>query len=88
MKDFEEQRVSHGLKPALSLGSVALFALGFVLGAFLGRVTPGVLVFAAGAILFAVRGYLTTGDKAVSAVLVFVALSTIGIQAIVFFLGP
>ena len=88
MRDFEEQRGPHGLKLALSLGSVTLFVVGFVLGAFLGRVTLGVLLFAVGAILFAVRGYLSTGDKAVSGVLIFVALTAIGIQAIIFFLGP
>ena len=41
-----------------------------------------------GAILFAVRGYLNTGDKAVAGALIFVALVAIGIEAIVYFLGP
>jgi hypothetical protein len=48
----------------------------------------GVLLFALGAILFAVRGYLNTGDKAVTGALIFVALVAIGIEAIVYFLGP
>ena len=34
----------------------------------------GVLLFALGAILFAVRGYLNTGDKAVAGALIFVSL--------------
>jgi hypothetical protein len=48
----------------------------------------GVLLFALGAILFAIRGYLNTGDKAVAGALIFVALVAIGIEAIVYFLGP
>jgi hypothetical protein len=48
----------------------------------------GVLVFALGAILFAIRGYLNTGDKAVAGALIFVAVVAIGIEAIVYFLGP
>ena len=48
----------------------------------------GVLLFALGAILFAVRGYLNTGDKAVAGALIFVAFVAIGIEAIVYFLGP
>ena len=52
------------------------------------RVLLGVLLFALGAILFAVRGYLNTGDKAVAGALIFVALVATGIEAIVYFLGP
>lgn len=88
MRDFEQQRAPRGVKTALSLGAGALFVTGFVLGAFFDRVSLGVLLFALGAILFAVRGYLSTGDKAVAAVLIFVALTAIGAQAIIFFLGP
>jgi len=47
-----------------------------------------VLLFALGAILFAVRGYLNTGDKAVAGALIFVSLVAIGIEAIVYFVGP
>jgi hypothetical protein len=43
---------------------------------------------ALGAILFAVRGYLNTGDKAVAGALIFVTLVAIGIEAIVSLLGP
>jgi hypothetical protein len=48
----------------------------------------GVLLFALGAILFAVRGYLNTGDKAVAGALIFVAVVAIGIEATVCFMGP
>jgi hypothetical protein len=41
-----------------------------------------------GGILFAVRGYLNTSDKAVAGALIFVAVVAIGIEAIVYFLGP
>ncbi len=58
------------------------------MGVVLRSVLLGVLVFALGAILFAVRGYLNTGDKAVAGALIFVAVVAIGIEAIVYFLGP
>ncbi len=45
-------------------------------------------LFALGGILYAMRGYLNTGDKAVAGALIFVALVAIGIEAIVYFLGP
>ena len=72
----------------LSLGSGLLFATGFLVGMVLRSVLLGVLVFALGAILFAIRGYLNTGDKAVAGALIFVAVVAIGIEAIVYFLGP
>ena len=46
------------------------------------------LLLALGAILFAVRGYLNTGDKAVAGALIFVSLVAIGMEAIVYFMGP
>ncbi|HSK83577.1 MAG TPA: hypothetical protein VK902_09290 [Rubrobacter sp.] len=72
----------------MSVGSGLLFASGFFVGVVLRSVLLGVLLFALGAILFAVRGYLNTGDKAVAGALIFVALVAIGIEAIVYFLGP
>jgi hypothetical protein len=63
-------------------------ATGFFVGVVLKSMLLGVLLFALGAILFAVRGYLNTGDKAVAGALIFVALVAIGIEAIVYFLGP
>ena len=65
-----------------------LLAAGFFVGVVLRNVLLGVLLFALGAILFAVRGYLNTGDKAVAGALIFVSLVAIGIEAIVYFIGP
>ena len=72
----------------MSLGAGLLFVAGLVLGLLLRGVMLGVLLFALGAILVAIRGYLNTGDKAVTGALIFVALVAIGIEAIVYFLGP
>jgi hypothetical protein len=58
------------------------------MGVVLRSVPLGVLLFALGAILFAVRGYLNTGDKVVAGALIFVAVVAIGIEAIVYLLGP
>ncbi len=68
----------------MSVGSGLLFATGFLVGVVL----RSVLLFALGAILFGVRGYLNTGDKAVAGALIFVAVVAIGIEAIVYFMGP
>ena len=70
------------------MGSALLLATGFFVGVVLRSVLLGVLLFALGAILFAVRGYLNTGDKAVAGALIFVSLVAIGIEAIVYFIGP
>jgi hypothetical protein len=88
MQEFEERRAPRWLKRSLSVGSGLLFAAGLVAGLLFGEVFLGVLLFALGAILFALRGYLNTGDKAVAGALIFVALVAIGIEAVVFFLGP
>ena len=72
----------------MSVGSGLLFATGLFAGVVLRNVLLGVLLFALGAILFAIRGYLNTGDKAVAGALMFVAVVAIGIEAIVYFLGP
>jgi hypothetical protein len=76
------------VKLALSAGSGVLFAAGLFVGVVLRDVLVGVLMFALGAILFAIRSYLNTGDKAVAGALIFVAVVAIGIEAIVYFLGP
>ena len=65
----------------MSVGSGLLFATGFFVGVLLRNVLLGVLLFALGAILFAIRGYLNTGDKAVAGALIFAALVAIGIEA-------
>ena len=88
MKDFEEKQAPRPVKLALSLGTLVFLAGGLAAGLFLQAVSLGVLLFAVGGILFAVRGYLNTGDKAVAGALIFVALTAIGSQAIVYFLGP
>jgi hypothetical protein len=75
------------VKVVLSIGSGLLFAGGLFVGMVLKSVLIGVLLFALGGILFAVRGYLNTGDKAVAGALIFVALVAIGIEAVVYFLG-
>jgi hypothetical protein len=88
MQEFEERHAPRWLKLSLSVGSGLLFVIGFFVGVLLRSVLLGVLLFALGAILFAIRGYLNTGDKAVAGALIFVALVAIGIEAIVYFLGP
>ena len=76
------------MKLGLSVGSGLLFVTGLFVGVVLRSVVLGVLMFALGAILFAIRGYLNTGDKAVAGALIFVALVAIGIEAVIYFLGP
>jgi hypothetical protein len=88
VREFEERDAPRWLKLALSAGSGLLFASGFFAGVVLRSVLLGVLLFALGAILFAIRGYLNTGDKAVAGALIFVSLVAIGMEAIVYFLGP
>jgi hypothetical protein len=88
VREFEERRASRWVKSSLSAGTVVLLATGFFVGVVLRSMMLGVPLFALGAILFAVRGYLNTGDKAVAGALIFVALVAIGIEAIVYFLGP
>ena len=65
-----------------------LLATGLYVGMVLRSVLLGVLLFALGAILFAFRGYLNTGDKAVAGALIFVALVAIGIETGTYLLGP
>jgi hypothetical protein len=88
VREFEERRAPRWVKSGLSVGSGLLFATGLFVGVVLRNVLPGVLLFALGAMLFAIRGYLNTGDKAVAGALIFVALVAIGIEAVVYFLGP
>jgi hypothetical protein len=88
MRSFEEKRAPPWVASLLSLGSGLLFAAGLLVGLLLREVLLGVFIFALGVILFALRGYLNTGDKALAGALIFVALVAIGIEAIVYFLGP
>jgi len=87
-KDFEERRAPRAVKRSLSLGAALLFAAGPLVGVVFGQIPLGVLLFALGAVLLAVRGYLNTGDKAVAGALIFVAVVAVGIQVIVYLLGP
>jgi hypothetical protein len=88
VREFEERRAPRWVKASLSAGTVVLLATGFFVGVVLKSMPLGVLLFALGAVLFAVRGYLNTGDRAVAGALTFVALVAIGIEAIVYVLGP
>lgn len=88
MKEFEERSAPRSVKLGLSLGSGALLVAGLLVGVVLRERPLGVILFALGAILFAIRGYLNTGDRAVAGALIFVALVAVGIQAAVYFLGP
>lgn len=88
MREFEEKRAPRPLKRGLSVGAVVFFVGGVLAGALYGSLSLGVLLFAAGTVLFALRGYLNTGDKATTGVLIFVALVAVGIQAVLYFLGP
>ncbi len=65
-----------------------LFLVGLFVGLLLRELALGVLLFALGTILFALRGYLETGDKVVAEALIFIALVAVGIEAIVYFFGP
>jgi hypothetical protein len=88
MQEFKERHAPRWVKLGLSAGSGLLLATGLFVGMVLRSVLLGVLLFALGAILFAVRGYLNTGDKAVAGALIFVALVAIGIETVIYFLGP
>jgi hypothetical protein len=66
MQEFKERHAPRWVKLGLSGGSGLLLATGLFVGMVLRSVLLGVLLFALGATLFAVRGYLNTGDKAVA----------------------
>jgi hypothetical protein len=83
-----EGRAPRRVKLGLGVGSALLFLAGPLMGFLLREVMLGVLLFALGGILFALRGYLETGDKVVAGALIFIALVAIGIEAVVYFLGP
>lgn len=70
------------------MGSILLFLICLLVGFLLREVMLGVLLFALGTMLFALRGYLETGEKILAGALIFVALVAIGIEAVVYFLGP
>lgn len=88
MGEPKERRTPHWAKLGLSIGSALLLLSGPSVGFLLGDVTLGVLLFALGGILLALRGYFETGDKLVAGALIFIALVAIGIEAVVHFLSP
>ncbi len=88
MEGSEHQRPPRWIRMILGKGAVLLFLAGLSVGFLLRELMLGVLLFAFGAILFALRGYLESGDKVLSGALIFVALVAIGMEAVVYFLGP
>jgi hypothetical protein len=84
----ERRRAPRRTKLGLGLGSALLLLAGLFVGLLLRELALGVLLFALGTMLFALRGYIETGDKVLAGALIFVALVAIGIEAIVYFLGP
>jgi hypothetical protein len=87
MEGSEKRRAPRWLRLSLGIGSVLLFLAGLSAGFLLRELMLGVLLFALGTILFALRGYLETGDRAVAGALIFVALVAIGIEVVVHLLG-
>ncbi len=88
MEGSEHQRPPRWIWISLGIGALLLFLAGLSVGFLLRELMLGVLLFALGAILFALRGYLETGEKVLAGALIFVALVAIGIEAVVYFLGP
>ena len=87
-KDLEERRTPRPVERSLSLEAALLFLAGLLAGAVFGQVALGVVFFALGGILCAVRGYLNNGDGVAAGVLIFVAASAVGIRVIFHFLIP
>jgi hypothetical protein len=88
MGEPEERHAPRRAKLGLGVGSALLFLVGLFVGLLLRELTLGVLLFALGTILFALRGYLETGDKVLAGAMIFIASVAIGIEAVVYFLGP
>ena len=88
MREPEERSAPRRAKLGLSVGSALLYLVGIFVGLLLGEPTLGVLLFALGTILFALRGYLETGDKVLDGTMIFIASVAIGVEAVVYFLGP
>ena len=88
MEGSEKRRASRWLRLGLGVDSALLLLAGLLVGFLVREVLLGVLLFALGTILFALRGYLEGGEKVVAGALIFVALVAIGIEGAVYFLGP
>ena len=81
------QDENRNLKVALNAGIVLFVVAGLAVGA-LWEVFFGTIIFATGVVLLAIRGYMGSGDRAVTGVLIFVAFAAVAIQAIEYFLAP
>ncbi len=88
MEGSEKLRAPRWITLSLGVGSAWLFLAGLLVSFLLREIVLGVLLFALGTILFALRGYLEGGEKVVAGVLIFVGLVAIGIEGVVYFLGP
>ena len=66
MTEPKERRAPHWAKLGVSIGSALLLLSGPAVGLLLRNVMLGVLLFALGGILLALRGYFETGDKLVA----------------------
>jgi hypothetical protein len=87
-EDSGQKRIPRSVRRGLNVGAALLFAAGVITGLFLGWMIVGVPLVALGLVLYALGGYLQTGDRAVAGVLIFVAFVMTGIELIVHFLGP
>lgn len=76
-----------GIKLALSIGAGVFFAAGLVVGVAY-EIFFGVVLLAIGVVALAIQGYMGSGDRAVTGVLIFVAFAAVAIQAIEYFLAP
>jgi hypothetical protein len=88
MEGSEKRRAPRWVRLSLGIGSLLLLLAGLAVGFLLREVLVSMLLFALGAILFALRGYMETGDKIVAGALIFIALVAIGIEGVIYFLGP
>jgi hypothetical protein len=88
MREPEGRRAPRRTKLGLGIGSALLLLVGLLVGSLLREVVLGVLLFALGTMLFALHGYLETGDKVEAGVLIFAASVAIGIDAVVYLLSP
>jgi hypothetical protein len=88
MRESKGRRSPPRAKLSLGVGAAVLFLASLFVGLLAMELTMGVLLFALGTMLFAVRGYMETGNKVLAGALIFIALVAIGIEAILYFLGP
>ncbi len=78
MREPKERRAPHRATLGLSIGSALLLLSGSSVGLLLEDVMLGVLLFALGSILLALRGHLETGGKVVAGTVILIALVSWG----------